>query len=287
MAKNWFTKAFKKDSSSSTSAPSPSATPPLLLLGSAFPELQDIDTTLTTHTPDRKITSLPAYQGSSWLILFSHPAAFTPICTTELAVASSMEDQFEKRDCKLIALSCDTAAANEEWVKDVNQFGKTTIKFPIICDSEGTIAKQLGMLPFSELAPQAEDNKHPARRLFIICPHGKLKLEMNYPASTGRNFDEILRVLDSLQLHHSTLVETPANWKVGESCFVGPNIIDQLVEEGKTLEEAFVSTNVFPVPSRKDYMRSTPQPCPKSPKAASSKAVGATAASMMTSTAVA
>jgi alkyl hydroperoxide reductase subunit AhpC len=83
-----------------------------------------------------------------------------------------MEDQFEKRDCKLVALSCDTVAENEDWVKDVNQYGKTHLKFPIICDSEGTIAKQLGMLPFDELLPQTDEHKRPARRLFIVCPQG-------------------------------------------------------------------------------------------------------------------
>ncbi len=182
--------------------------------------------------------------GNSWGILFSHPADFTPVCTTELGAVAKLKAEFEKRNVKVIALSVDDVASHREWIKDINETQNTVVNFPIIADPVFEVSKLYGFVH-----PNASD-KFTVRSVVIISPDKKVKLLITYPASTGRNFDEILRVVDSLQLTANYSVATPANWKHGDDVVVVPAI--------KTEE----------IPARfprgfkeiKPYLRTTPQP---------------------------
>lgn len=184
------------------------------------------------------------YLGNSWGILFSHPADFTPVCTTELGKTALLSGEFEKRNVKVLALSVDSVAQHNSWISDINETQHTTVNFPIIADEDRTVANLYDMIH-----PNASET-FTVRSLFIIGPDKKVKLFITYPASTGRNFNEVLRVIDSLQLTANYSVATPANWVDGEDVIVVPAI--------KT-EDAIAK---FPkgVTVVKPYLRYTPQP---------------------------
>ena len=182
--------------------------------------------------------------GKSWGILFSHPADYTPVCTTELGATARLRDEFAQRNVKVAAVSVDTLESHQGWVGDINETQHTTVNFPIIADPDRNVATLYDMIH-----PNADD-KATVRSVFIIGPDKKIKLTLTYPASTGRNFIELLRVIDSLQLTSKFRVATPADWKAGEDCIITPAVKD---EEAVTL---------FPKGIRrvKPYLRYTPQP---------------------------
>jgi len=184
------------------------------------------------------------FLGNSWGVLFSHPADFTPVCTTELGSVAKLKNEFEKRNVKVIALSVDSVASHAEWIKDINQTQNTLVNFPVIADPIFEVSKLYGFVH-----PNASD-KFTVRSVVIISPDKKVKLLITYPASTGRNFDEILRVIDSLQLTANYNVATPANWKNGEDVVVIPAI--------KTEDIAAKFPKGFT--EIKPYLRTTPQP---------------------------
>lgn len=182
--------------------------------------------------------------GDSWGILFSHPKDFTPVCTTELGTMANMMEEFKKRNVKVLAVSVDPIESHKGWVNDINETQHCTVGYPIIADPERKVANLYEMIH-----PNALDNMT-VRSVFVIGPDKKIKLTLTYPASTGRNFDEILRVIDSLQLTAKYKVATPANWKDGEDCIITPAVTDAEVP------------NLFPKGHRvvKPYLRYTPQP---------------------------
>nr|AAY96294.1 peroxiredoxin 6 [Arenicola marina] len=192
--------------------------------------------------------------GNSWGVLFSHPRDFTPVCTTELGRVIQLEGDFKKRGVKLIALSCDNVADHKEWSEDVKCLSgvKGDMPYPIIADETRELAVKLGMVDPDERTSTGMPLT--CRAVFIIGPDKKLKLSILYPATTGRNFSEILRVIDSLQLTAQKKVATPADWQPGDRCMVVPGVS---AEEAKTL---FPNMEVKAVPSGKGYLRYTPQP---------------------------
>ena len=180
----------------------------------------------------------------SWGILFSHPADFTPVCTTELGAMSKLVDNFAKRNVKVLAISADPLDSHEKWIRDINETQNTTVNYPLIADPEFTVANLYDMVH-----PKVTD-KFTVRSVFVIGPDKKIKLMITYPASTGRNFDEILRVVDSLQLTADYSVATPANWKHGEDVIIVPSVKDEDIPAK------------FPKGHKrvKPYLRTTPQP---------------------------
>ncbi len=184
------------------------------------------------------------YLGNSWGILFSHPADYTPVCTTELGFTSKLKPEFDKRKTKVIALSVDGVEDHQNWIKDINETQNTEVQFPIIADKDRKVSELYDFIhPNASLTATV-------RSLLIIDPDKKVRLIITYPASTGRNFNEILRVLDSLQLVDSYKIATPANWIDGDDVIVPPSV---------TTEDA---RNIFPkgVQEIKPYLRYTPQP---------------------------
>jgi alkyl hydroperoxide reductase subunit AhpC len=157
---------------------------------------------------------------NSWGIIFSHPADFTPVCTTELGAVANLSEEFKKRNVKVIALSVDSIESHYEWIKDINETQNTFVDFPIIADPEFVVSQLFGFVH-----PNASD-RFTVRSVVIIGPDKKVKLLITYPASTGRNFDEILRVIDSLQLTAQHSVATPANWSKGDDVVIAPSISD-------------------------------------------------------------
>lgn len=188
--------------------------------------------------------SFHEFLGDSWGVLFSHPADFTPVCTTELGKTAALQEEFTKRNVKVLALSVDNVASHQEWIKDINETQHVNVGFPIIADEDKSIANAYDMIH-----PNASET-FTVRSLFIIGPDKKIKLTITYPASTGRNFVEVLRVIDSLQLTANYSVATPANWNEGEDVIVVPAVKteDALVKFPKGL-------NIV-----KPYLRYTPQP---------------------------
>ncbi len=184
------------------------------------------------------------YLGDSWGILFSHPADFTPVCTTELGTAAKFKTEFDKRNVKMLALSVDGAASHAEWIKDINEVQNTTVNFPILADEDRKVSDLYDMIH-----PKA-DSTLTVRSVFIIAPDKTVKLTLTYPASTGRNFYELLRVVDSLQLTAHHKVATPANWENGQDVVVSPSIPTAEAKEifTKGVEEV------------KPYLRMTPDP---------------------------
>ncbi|MBQ0735899.1 peroxiredoxin [Aquimarina celericrescens] len=182
--------------------------------------------------------------GDSWGILFSHPADYTPVCTTELGTVAKYTDEFNKRNVKVTALSVDGLESHHGWIKDINETQSTTVNFPIIADEDRKVSELYDMIH-----PKA-DSQLTVRSVFVIGPDKKIKLTLTYPASTGRNFDELLRVIDSLQLTAYHKVATPANWNQGEDCVIVPSV---------TTEEI---ADLFPKGHKeiKPYLRMTPQP---------------------------
>jgi alkyl hydroperoxide reductase subunit AhpC len=202
--------------------------------------------TVPDFTQDSSEGPISFYEwaGDSWVVLFSHPADYTPVCTTELGTVASLKPEFDKRNVKVLALSVDDADSHRGWIKDINETQNTTVNYPIVADGDRKVSDLYGMIHPNSL------NNLTVRSVFIIDPNKKLRLTITYPASTGRNFDEILRVIDSLQLTDYHKVATPANWKDGEDCVVVPSI---------PTEEA---RQIFPkgVTEVKPYLRMTPQP---------------------------
>jgi len=184
------------------------------------------------------------YLGNSWGILFSHPADYTPVCTTELGYTSKLKSEFDKRNTKVIALSVDGVEDHKNWIKDINETQNTEVQFPIIADKDRKVSEL-----YDFIHPNASVTAT-VRSLLIIDPEKKVRLIITYPASTGRNFNEILRVLDSLQLVDSHKIATPVNWNDGDDVIVPPSVS---TDEAKT---------IFPkgVTEIKPYLRYTPQP---------------------------
>jgi len=185
------------------------------------------------------------YIEGKWCVFFSHPADFTPVCTTELGMTAKLKPEFEKRNCRVIALSVDSEESHKKWIPDINETQNCTVNFPIIADEDKSVANLYEMMQ-----PAASD-KMTVRSVFFIDPNKKIRAMITYPASTGRNFDEILRVIDSLQLTDGYKVATPVNWKNGEDVVIVPALQDP--EELKTR---------FPKGWKvvKPYLRMTPQP---------------------------
>jgi len=182
--------------------------------------------------------------GDSWGILFSHPADYTPVCTTELGLVAKYKAEFDKRNVKIVALSVDGLESHNDWINDINETQDTTVNFPIIADENREVAMLYDMIH-----PNADDNLT-VRSVFVIDPDKKVKLMLTYPASTGRNFDELLRVIDSLQLTTYHKVATPANWNNGDDCVIVPSVTDEEIPD------------LFPkgYTEIKPYLRMTPQP---------------------------
>jgi alkyl hydroperoxide reductase subunit AhpC len=185
------------------------------------------------------------WAGDSWVVLFSHPADFTPVCTTELGTVAKLKPEFDKRNVKVIALSVDDAESHKGWIGDINETQKTTVNYPILADPDRRVSDLYDMIH-----PNA-NNTLTVRSVFIIDPQKKLRLVLTYPASTGRNFDEILRVIDSLQLTDDYSVATPADWKDGQDVVIVPSLKDPEV-----LKEKFPKG----YEEVKPYLRMTPQP---------------------------
>lgn len=205
--------------------------------------LGDIAPDFTAETTEGTI-KFHEWLGSSWGILFSHPADYTPVCTTELGTVAKLRGEFEKRNVKVLALSVDTVESHRGWIGDINETQGTVVNFPIIADPDFKVSNLYDMVH-----PNASD-KFTVRSVFVIGADKKVKLIITYPASTGRNFDELLRVIDSLQLTANYSVATPANWKDGEDVVIAPAIKN---------EDAQVK---FPKGFKvvKPYLRLTPQP---------------------------
>jgi len=184
------------------------------------------------------------WAGDSWVVLFSHPADYTPVCTTELGEVAKLKPEFDKRNVKVIALSVDDAQSHQGWIGDINETQNTTVNYPILADADKKVSDLYGMIH-----PNA-NAKVTVRSVFVIDPQRKLRLTITYPPSTGRNFDEILRVIDSLQLTDNYGVATPVNWTDGDDVVVVPSIP---TEEAKQR---------FPkgLTEIKPYLRMTPQP---------------------------
>ncbi len=183
--------------------------------------------------------------GNHWAVLFSHPKDFTPVCTTELGMVAKLKAEFDKRNCKVIALSVDDVNSHKGWIKDIEETQHAGMNFPILGDADRKVSKLYDMIH-----SEANDTLT-VRAVFIIDPNKKLRLSITYPASTGRNFQEILRVIDSLQLTDQHSVATPVDWKQGDDCVIVPSLTDP-----KVLKEK------FPKGYRelKPYLRMTPQP---------------------------
>ncbi len=184
------------------------------------------------------------YLGDGWGILFSHPADYTPVCTTELGTAAKYKDEFDQRNVKMMALSVDGVESHKGWIKDINETQNTTVNFPIIADEDKKVSNLYDMIH-----PNASDTLT-VRSVYVVGPDKTIKLMITYPASTGRNFEELLRVIDSLQLTANHKVATPANWKQGEDVVISPSISNEDAKEmfPKGFEEV------------KPYLRMTPQP---------------------------
>ncbi|MCH7816564.1 MAG: peroxiredoxin [Proteobacteria bacterium] len=175
-----------------------------------------------------------AWLGDQWGVLFSHPKDFTPVCTTELGYMAGLEAEFAKRNCKVIGLSVDPVDDHHEWAKDIEETQGHAVNFPMIGDSDLAVAKLYNMLPADE--PGTSEGRTAAtnatvRSVFIIGPDKTIKLMLTYPMTTGRNFDEILRVLDSMQLTAKHKVATPVNWKQGEDVIIVPSVSDEDAKE--------------------------------------------------------
>lgn len=202
--------------------------------------------TAPDFTADSSVGTINLYDylGDSWGILFSHPADFTPVCTTELGTAAKFKSEFDKRNVKMMALSVDGAASHAEWIKDINEVQQTVVNFPIIADEDRKVSDLYDMIH-----PNA-DSTLTVRSVFIIAPDKTVKLILTYPASTGRNFHELVRVIDSLQLTAYHKVATPANWKSGQDVVVSPSIPTD--EARKIFKKGVVEI--------KPYLRMTPDP---------------------------
>lgn len=205
--------------------------------------LGDTAPDFTAQTTEGTIT-FHEWLGNSWGVLFSHPADYTPVCTTELGRTAKLKSEFDKRGVKVLAVSVDPLESHISWVKDINETQNTTVNFPIVADSDRNVATLYDMIH-----PNASE-KFTVRSVFVIGPDKKVKLTITYPASTGRNFDELLRVIDSLQLTANYSVATPADWKHGEDVIIVPAVKDE--EIAAKFPKGYTRI--------KSYLRTTPQP---------------------------
>ncbi|CAA3033228.1 1-Cys peroxiredoxin [Olea europaea subsp. europaea] len=211
---------------------------PGLTLGDTLPNLE-------VETTQGKI-KLHDYVDKSYTIIFSHPGDFTPVCTTELGMMAAYADKFAERGVKLLGLSCDDVNSHNEWIKDIEAFNNGhKVTYPIAADPKREIIKQLNMV-------DPEDTQSPSRALHIVGPDNKIKLSFLYPASTGRNMDEVVRVLDSLMKASKHKIATPANWKPGEPVVIAPSVSNE--EAKKMFPQGFDAADL---PSGKDYLRFT------------------------------
>lgn len=185
------------------------------------------------------------WAGDSWVVLFSHPADYTPVCTTELGRTAALSGEFQKRNVKTIALSVDAVEDHVGWVNDINETQNTEVNFPIIADADRKVSELYDMIH-----PNASTT-HTVRSVFVIDPAKKLRLSLTYPASTGRNFTEILRVIDSLQLTDGYKVATPVEWKDGDDVIIVPTL-----QDADEIAERFPKGHTVVKP----YLRTTPQP---------------------------
>jgi thioredoxin-dependent peroxiredoxin len=205
--------------------------------------LGDIAPNFTAETTEGTI-DFHQWLGDSWGVLFSHPGDYTPVCTTELGMVARLKAEFDKRNVKPIAISVDGLVEHNGWIKDINETQHTTVNFPIIADESRNVSTLYDMIH-----PNA-DSKHTVRSVFVIGPDKTIRLTLTYPASTGRNFLELLRVIDSLQLTQYHKVATPANWEDGQPCVIVPSLsneqADQLFPKGYEII--------------RPYLRLTPQP---------------------------
>ena len=189
--------------------------------------------------------SFHQWAGDSWVVLFSHPADFTPVCTTELGKTAALSGEFAKRGVKPIAVSVDSLESHAKWVPDINETQHTTVNFPILADADRSVATLYDMIHPNALANAT------VRSVFIIDPKKVIRTTFTYPASTGRNFDEILRVIDSLQLTDSHKVATPVNWRDGDDVIIVPSLQDP-AEIAQRFPKGYTAI--------KPYLRVTPQP---------------------------
>jgi alkyl hydroperoxide reductase subunit AhpC len=205
--------------------------------------LGDTAPDFTAQTTEGEV-NFHQWLGDKWGVLFSHPADFTPVCTTELGKVAKIKEEFTKRNVKFLAISVDPLEKHQGWIKDINETQACTMNFPIIADADRKVATAYDMIH-----PNA-DTTATVRSVFVIGPDKKVKLTITYPASTGRNFSEILRVIDSLQLTAHHKVATPADWQNGQDCIVVPAVSDD------------DAAKLFPkgVKKIKPYLRYTPQP---------------------------
>lgn len=214
--------------------------------------INDIAPDFTAETTQGPI-NFHEWIGDSWAILFSHPKDFTPVCTTELGYMAKLQPEFEKRNCKIIGLSVDPVDNHKEWAKDIEETQGAAVNYPMIGDPDLKVSKLYNMLPADE--PGSAEGRTPAnnatvRSVFIIAPDKTIRMMMTYPMTSGRNFDEILRVLDSMQLTSEHKVATPVNWNYGEDVIIVPAVSDDDARE------------MFPQgwKALKPYLRLTPQP---------------------------
>lgn len=206
-------------------------------------QLGDTAPDFTAETTEGAI-SFHEWLGDNWGVLFSHPADFTPVCTTELGTVARIKPEFDKRNVKVIAISVDPIDSHREWISDINETQNTVMNFPVIADPDRKVADLYGMIH-----PNAMDNMT-VRSVFIVGPDKKIRLMLTYPASTGRDFGEILRVIDSLQLTTGYQVATPANWRDGDDCIIVPAVANDEIPE--RFPKGFTEV--------KPYLRYTPQP---------------------------
>ncbi|MFT6907172.1 MAG: alkyl hydroperoxide reductase subunit AhpC [Oleiphilaceae bacterium] len=172
--------------------------------------------------------------GEGWAVLFSHPKDFTPVCTTELGYMASIQPEFEKRNTKIIALSIDPLSDHEKWLKDVEEVGNVTVNYPIISDTDLNVAKLYSMFPADESGDaggRTAMTNATVRSVFVVGPDKNIKLMITYPMTTGRNFDEIIRVIDSMQLTAQHKVATPVNWQQGEDVIIVPSVSNEDAEK--------------------------------------------------------
>ena len=213
---------------------------PILGLGDEVPNF--------TAKTQKGSLSFHDYITGHWSMLFSHPADYTPVCTTEIGMVAKLIHEFKGRDCKVVGLSIDNISNPEGWIKDINETQGTNVDFPIVADEDGKIALRFGF--HHPNSPNAEAGKQTVRSVVIIDPNRKVQLKMDYPIFVGRNFYEILRALDALQLSLYKKVATPANWKVGEDVMILPSVNNEMATE--LFSKGFTEI--------KPYLRITPQP---------------------------
>jgi thioredoxin-dependent peroxiredoxin len=200
---------------------------------SSTPRINDTAPDFTAETTQGPI-HFHEWIGNGWAVLFSHPKDFTPVCTTELGVMAKLVPEFAKRNAKILALSVDPVSDHKKWQGDIEETSGARVNYPMIGDPELKVAKLYGMLPASSgdtSQGRTPNDNATVRTVFVIGPDKKIKMQLSYPMSTGRNFDEILRVIDSLQLTAKHQVSTPANWKQGEDVIIGGGVTDEQAKQ--------------------------------------------------------